>query len=163
MQHTAYIGLGANLGDAVHTVRLALQALHHLPDTAVVHSSALYRSAPVDASGDDYVNAVACLATSLTALELLRSLQQIENEHGRVRSYRNAPRTLDCDVLLFDQQHIRLPELTVPHPRMHLRAFVLVPLLEIAPDCVIPGLGRAADLLPQVANQSITALPIDIN
>ena len=126
--HTAYIGLGANLGDAPAALRAAIQALAALPGTQLLQCSALYRSAPVDATGPDFYNAVAALRTSLPPQELLAALQSIEAAARRERPYRNAPRTLDLDILLFDALAIDTPTLTVPHPRMHERAFVLLPL-----------------------------------
>jgi 2-amino-4-hydroxy-6-hydroxymethyldihydropteridine diphosphokinase len=133
---TAYVGVGANLGDAVIAVRDALEALRELPATTVVAQSSLYRTAPIDSTGPDYINAVAQLSTHLTAPDLLRELQRIENAAGRERPYRNAPRTLDLDLLLFGSARIDSADLQVPHPRMHERAFVLVPLAEIAPGLV---------------------------
>ena len=132
-----FVGLGANLGDAVATVQAAFDALGLLPQTNCVARSSLYRSAPVDAQGSDYINAVAQLRTGLSPLALLDALQAIEDRFGRERPYRNAPRTLDLDVLLYGQQRIVSPRLTVPHPRLHERAFVLVPLAEIAPDLAL--------------------------
>ena len=120
--------------------------------------SSLWRTAPVDSSGDDYINAVALIETSLDAHALLKSLQAIETAHGRERPYRNAPRTLDLDLLLYGDETIATLELSVPHPRMHERAFVLAPLCEIAPDALIPGRGPAADFLPCVADQAIARL-----
>ncbi|WP_312512949.1 2-amino-4-hydroxy-6-hydroxymethyldihydropteridine diphosphokinase [Massilia sp.] len=151
----AYVGVGANLGDARANVLDALARLAALPGGALLHTSGLYRTAPIDSSGDHYINAVACLETSLDAHALLGALQEIEQAHGRERPYRNAPRTLDLDLLLYGDEVIDTPTLSVPHPRMHERAFVLVPLYEIAPDAVIPGLGLARDFGPQVADQSI--------
>ena len=133
-----FVGLGANLGDAAATVREAFDALGALPQTTCVARSSLYRSAPVDAQGSDYINAVAQLRTGLSPLALLDALQAIEGRFGRERPYRNAPRTLDLDVLLYGQRRIVTPRLTVPHPRLHERAFVLVPLAEIAPDLALP-------------------------
>ena len=133
-----FVGLGANLGDAVATVRAALDALGALPQTTCVAHSSLYRSAPIDAQGSDYINAVAQLRTGLSPLALLDELQVIEDRFGRERPYRNAPRTLDLDLLLYGQQRIVTPRLTVPHPRLRERAFVLVPLAEIAPDLALP-------------------------
>jgi 2-amino-4-hydroxy-6-hydroxymethyldihydropteridine diphosphokinase len=133
-----FVGLGANLGDAVGTVRAAFEALDALPRTRCVARSALYRSAPVDAQGADYINAVAQLQTELSPAALLEELQAIEKRFGRERPYRNAPRTLDLDLLLYGQRRIATPPLTVPHPRLHERAFVLVPLAEIAPDLALP-------------------------
>jgi 2-amino-4-hydroxy-6-hydroxymethyldihydropteridine diphosphokinase len=133
-----FVGLGANLGDAVATVRAAFEALNALPGTHCVARSALYRSAPIDAQGADYINAVAQLQTRLSPVALLNELQAIEERFGRERPYRNAPRTLDLDLLLYGQRRIATPLLTVPHPRMHERSFVLVPLAEIAPDLAQP-------------------------
>nr|WP_233167678.1 2-amino-4-hydroxy-6-hydroxymethyldihydropteridine diphosphokinase [Xylophilus sp. ASV27] len=144
--------MGANLGDAAATVRGAFAALAALPQTRLLRHSSLYRSAPVDSSGPDYLNAVAAIATSLPPLALLQALQSIEQAAGRERPYRNAPRTLDLDLLLYGESRIDLPGLTVPHPRMEQRAFVLVPLAEIAPERV------PASLLAAVAGQAIARL-----
>jgi 2-amino-4-hydroxy-6-hydroxymethyldihydropteridine diphosphokinase len=133
---TAYVGVGANLGDPVAAVRVAIERLRELPVTTLAAQSSLYRTAPVDSSGPDYINAVAQLSTRLTAPELLRELQRIENAAGRERPFHNAPRTLDLDLLLFGSARIDSAELQVPHPRMWERAFVLVPLAEIAPQRV---------------------------
>lgn len=151
----ACIGLGANLGDARATVSAAAAELARLPDTVLRQVSQLYRSAPIDAGGPDFINAVALVDTALTADELLAALQGIEAHHGRERSHHNAPRTLDLDLLLYGDERIATPQLTVPHPRMHQRAFVLHPLADVVPDAVIPGLGPVADWLPQVADQRI--------
>lgn len=132
-----FVGLGANLGDAAATVRAAFDALNELPGTRCVARSSLYRSAPIDAQGADYINAVAQLQTKLVPEALLEALHAIEERFGRERPYRNAPRTLDLDLLLYGQRHIATPRLTVPHPRMHERAFVLAPLAEIAPDLAL--------------------------
>jgi 2-amino-4-hydroxy-6-hydroxymethyldihydropteridine diphosphokinase len=152
----AYIGIGANLGDASANVDDALRRLAALPHSRLLTSSGKYRTAPIDSSGDDYINAVACVDTTLGASELLAALHAIELAHGRERPYRNAPRTLDLDILLYGDQQIDLPSLHVPHPRMQERAFVLVPLLAIAPDIVIPGLGPAVHFLAAVADQGIS-------
>jgi 2-amino-4-hydroxy-6-hydroxymethyldihydropteridine diphosphokinase len=154
----AYIGIGANLGDARATVLQAIIRLMQLPQTQMGAQSGLFKTAPIDAQGDDYVNAVVELTTALDALELLHHLQEIELSFGRERSYRNAPRTLDLDVLLFGEQHIALEHLTVPHPRMSERAFVLLPLLQIAPSILIPGKGAASQFLQQVSGQPICRL-----
>jgi len=151
----AYIGIGANLGDASATVDDALARLAALADTRLVAQSSRYRSAPIDSSGDDYINAVAAIDTLLAAEALLVALHAIELAHGRERPYRNAPRTLDLDILLYGGERIALPHLAVPHPRMLERAFVLVPLLEIAPGIDIPGHGPASAFLPAVAGQAI--------
>lgn len=154
----AYIGIGANLGDARANVRDALARLDAYPGCRVVKASGCWRTAPIDSSGDDYINAVAAVDTGLDAHALLAALMDIEQAHGRERPYRNAPRTLDLDLLLYGDAVIDTPTLTVPHPRMHERAFVLAPLLEIAPDVAIPGRGPAADCLPGVADQAIVRL-----
>ncbi|MBV7543273.1 2-amino-4-hydroxy-6-hydroxymethyldihydropteridine diphosphokinase [Acidovorax sp. sic0104] len=135
----AYIGLGANLGDAPAALRGAVQAMEALPGAQVLQCSALYRSAPVDAAGPDFHNAVVALRSTLAPEELLAALQAIEATAGRERPYRNAPRTLDLDILLCGDLAISTPTLTVPHPRMRERAFVLVPLAEIAPGLVEPA------------------------
>ena len=146
---TAYVSLGSNLGDAQATVRQALHDLSRLPSSRVVARSRLYRTAPHQAAGPDFINAVARLETALTAMELLEALQALENAAGRERPYHHAPRTLDLDLLLYGQQRIDSPRLTVPHPRMRERAFVLVPLAEVAPHEV-----KLADLYA-VQDQSI--------
>lgn len=150
---TAYVGLGANLGDPQQALRAALDALTRLPQTRVLRSSRLWRSAPVDAGGPDYVNAVAEVETRLSAPELLAQLQAIEQAAGRKRQYRNAPRTLDLDLLLYGDARIDSATLTVPHPRMRERAFVLLPLQELAPARV-----DARDLAA-LAGQRIAPLP----
>lgn len=150
-----YIGIGANLGDARGQVQHAIVQLGKLPDTRLVAQSSLFCSAPVDAGGDDYVNAVVQLQTRLSAQELLTALQAIELAGGRERSYRNAPRTLDLDLLLYGEQILASDTLTVPHPRMTQRAFVLIPLLQIDPFIVIPGQGAAHQFVPSVADQAI--------
>ena len=133
---TAYVALGANLGDAALTVARAMDAIDELQGTRLTRRSSLYRTAPVDASGPDYINAVVEISTALTAPQLLEHLQALELAAGRERSYRNAPRTLDLDLLLYGDASLQSAALTVPHPRMLERAFVLVPLAEIAPQRV---------------------------
>lgn len=155
MNTLAWVGLGANLGDAARTLRAAAAALDTLPQTVLAALSSIYRSAPIDSKGPDYLNAVALLQTDLPAPALLAELQRIEREHGRERPYRNAPRTLDLDLLVYADQRIATPTLTVPHPRAHLRAFVLRPLAEIAPELELPGRGCVTDLLTRVADQRI--------
>ncbi|MFZ6846929.1 2-amino-4-hydroxy-6-hydroxymethyldihydropteridine diphosphokinase [Undibacterium sp. RuRC25W] len=154
----AYIGIGANLGNARDTVHEAIVRLSKIAGCQDVVASSLFSSAPIDSSGDDYVNAVAQLRTSLTAQALLEALQDIEHVFGRERPYRNAPRTLDLDVLLYGEEQINTSTLTVPHPRMTERAFVLLPLVQLAPEISIPGNGAASELLPQVENQIIFKL-----
>jgi 2-amino-4-hydroxy-6-hydroxymethyldihydropteridine diphosphokinase len=155
----AWIGIGANLGDARANVLDAIERLSRLPGARLVQASSLYRTAPIDSSGDDYVNAVAALDTTLDAHALLQALLAIEQAHGRERPYRNAPRTLDLDLLLYGDEVIDdAPTLIVPHPRMHERAFVLAPLAEVAPDLVIPGRGPVRPLLAAITDQGITKL-----
>ena len=154
----AFVGVGANLGDAQATVRAALQALGRLPGTQCIACSSLYRSAPVEATGPDFINAVAELHSTLPALALLRELQAIEQAFGRERSVRNAPRTLDLDLLLYGEQVMHSETLTLPHPRLHLRAFVLRPLAEIDPALLLPGLGGLGPWLQLVSDQAIERL-----
>ncbi len=157
---TAYVALGANLGEAGAAVRQAMEDLDRLPLTRVTQRSSLYKTAPITSDGDvesqaavpDYINAVVALETGLVAPMLLQQLQQLEQEAGRERPYRNAPRTLDLDLLLYGSASIASARLTVPHPRMALRAFVLVPLAEIAPTLV------SAEQLRAVADQAIERL-----
>ncbi|MEY4099647.1 MAG: hypothetical protein RL300_818 [Pseudomonadota bacterium] len=148
----AYIALGANLGDAQQAVLAAIQQLAGLPETRLLARSSLYRTAPFEASGPDFINAVLALATRLNAPALLLKLQRLEAGAGRQRTYRNAPRPLDLDILLYGDASISSPVLQVPHPRMWERAFVLVPLAEIAPEQV----SRAQ--LGAVASQKIERL-----
>ena len=150
-----FVGLGANLGDARAAVLVACEQLAALRGSRLVARSSLYRSAPVDAQGPDFCNAVAELRTSLDPQVLLQLLLAIEHQHGRQRPYRNAARTLDLDLLMYGQQQVDLPELTLPHPRMHQRAFVLLPLLELAPDVVHPRLGPIAALAADLTQQRI--------
>ncbi len=149
---TAYVGLGANLGAAARAVSAAIEAIGRLPHTVVTGRSSLYRSAPVDASGPEYINAVVEVRTSLAAPRLLSELQAIELAAGRERPYRNAPRTLDLDLLLYGAGRIDSAVLTLPHPRMAQRAFVLLPLAEIAPQRV------SAFALAAVASQVIARI-----
>ena len=155
----AYIALGANLDDPIAQVCAGAQALGHLPRTRRLGCSSLYRSTPVgDANQPDFINAVCALDTALAARELLQALLAIEHDHGRVRERIGGPRTLDLDLLLYGQSRIDEPGLTVPHPRLHARAFVLYPLHEIAPDLVILGRGPVAGLLSGCAGQKIERL-----
>jgi 2-amino-4-hydroxy-6-hydroxymethyldihydropteridine diphosphokinase len=156
---TAYVALGANLGDPKATVLAAFAALANLPESRVARCSSLYRTAPVGILDQpDFINAVALLETSLTPDSLLDALLDIEARFGRIRRERNGPRTLDLDLLLYDDIELDLPRLTLPHPRLHLRAFVLLPLAEVAPDLAIPRRGSLAAWLPAVANQGIVRL-----
>lgn len=157
--HTrAYVALGANLGEPARAVQEALERLGKLPGTALTAHSSLYRTAPLNSSGPDYINAVAEIDTALTAPELLAHLQALELAAGRERPYPNAPRTLDLDLLLYGSGRIDSARLQVPHPRMNDRAFVLVPLAELAPHLVPPerlrrvgdqGLVRLVNLPPR--------------
>ena len=142
---TACVALGANLGDAAQTLHHALQVLGQTPQVLLLKASSLYRTAPIDSSGPDYFNAVAQVATQLSAPALLAVLQGIEQLFGRERPYFNAPRTLDLDLLLYGSARIDSPTLTVPHPRMWSRAFVLVPLAELVPELVSAAALRAVE------------------
>jgi len=154
--NTAYVALGANIGDPTATVLAAFAALANLPDSRVVHTSSLYRTAPLGLKNQpDFINAVALLETGLAPEELLDALLDLETRFGRVRRGRNGPRTLDLDLLLYNDLELALPRLALPHPRLHLRAFVLQPLAEITPGLAIPGRGSVAAWLPAVASQSI--------
>jgi 2-amino-4-hydroxy-6-hydroxymethyldihydropteridine diphosphokinase len=156
---TAYIGIGSNLGQSAARVRDAFDALDTLPGTRLVRRSSLYRSEPQGFRDQpDFVNAVAELDTTREAALLLAGLQAIEEHAGRQRSFRNAPRTLDLDLLLFGTARIAQPGLEVPHPRMHERAFVLVPLLELAPQLSIPGIGPARECLARITGQTVEKL-----
>jgi len=152
----AYVGMGANLGDPRAQLRAAWDALGRIPDTHVIARSSLYRSAPIGyADQPAFLNCVAKLETALPAQSLLAQLQRIERNLGRVRSFPNAPRSIDLDLLLYGTQTLDAPDLTLPHPRMHERAFVLVPLLELDPGAMIPGRGKAAELLRSCADQPV--------
>jgi 2-amino-4-hydroxy-6-hydroxymethyldihydropteridine diphosphokinase len=154
----AFVGVGANLGFARDAVLNALADLARLPQTEFVMASALYRSAPIDSSGPDFINAVAEIETSLSATDLLAHLWSLELQAGRVRTERNAPRTLDLDLLLYGETIMNTPELTLPHKAISERAFVLKPLLELVPDIEIPGHGPASALLEHVLDQDIERL-----
>jgi 2-amino-4-hydroxy-6-hydroxymethyldihydropteridine diphosphokinase len=151
----SYIGIGANLGNAHDTVQQAISRIGGLDRTKLTAQSSLFRTAPINAGGDDYINAVVRIDTQLSALELLQALQAIEQDFGRERPYQNAPRTLDLDLLLYGKQQTDSDLLTVPHPRMTQRAFVLIPLLQIDPFITIPGRGAAHGFVPEVAGQTI--------
>jgi len=156
---TAFIALGSNLDCPERQVLDGFRELASLPETRVVSASSLYRSAPVGyLDQPDFVNAVARIETGLAPRALLEALLAIEHRHGRVRAFLNAPRVLDLDIALYGDLVIHEPGLTIPHPRMHERAFVIVPLVEIAPDCMVPGRGRARDLLSAVDAASVVKL-----
>lgn len=159
-RHRAYIGLGANLADPTRQIRTAIQELAQLPQTTMCRHSGLYTSKPAGhADQPDYINAVAELDTQLPPRGLLDALLEIERRHGRERTFRNSPRTLDLDLLLYDQLRVDEPGLHIPHPRMHERAFVLLPLLEIASGAVLPGHGRVADILERIDRNAASKLP----
>ncbi len=154
----AYVGLGANLGLPIEALRQALVSLRSLPETRLEAVSSPYRTAPLEASGPDFINAVAALRTHLAPEVLLRHLLSIEQAHGRERPYRNAPRTLDLDLLLYGDSVLNTPSLILPHPRLHQRQFVLVPLLELNPQLSIVGLGALRDLSNALPDQPIERL-----
>jgi 2-amino-4-hydroxy-6-hydroxymethyldihydropteridine diphosphokinase len=157
-QSVVYVGLGANLGDTQMALAGAWSELQQLPGTSDHRCSSWFRSAPVDATGPDYLNAVACFSTSMSPHALLSELQRIELLYGRERGWRNAPRTLDLDLLLHGQATLGSPALTIPHPRLHERAFVLLPLAELDPKLFVPGRGPVSELLPAVSTQRIERL-----
>lgn len=157
--HIAYVALGANLNNPTEQIETAIQELDHLPGTQMTERSGLYASQAAGyADQPDYVNAVVQLQTWLSPRDLLDSLLDIEHRHGRERSFRNAPRTLDLDILLYDALRVDQPGLHIPHPRMHERAFVLLPLAEIAPDIILPGHGTLIDTLAGLVRDSVRLL-----
>jgi 2-amino-4-hydroxy-6-hydroxymethyldihydropteridine diphosphokinase len=152
----AYVGLGSNIGEPRRQLDAAIEQLKKLPGTDFVLASGFYKSAPQGyLDQPDFLNAVARLDTLLSAEQLLENLQKIEQRQGRERSFAGAPRTLDLDLLLYGSQRIDSPRLTVPHPRMHERAFVLEPLIELAPEIAIPGRGAARELLAACRDQKV--------
>ncbi|HEV3423224.1 MAG TPA: 2-amino-4-hydroxy-6-hydroxymethyldihydropteridine diphosphokinase [Paraburkholderia sp.] len=151
----AYLGLGANLGDARQTLKDAVVCLAQQHTITVLAKSSVYRTAPIDAGGDDYFNCVVKLETTLPVRHLLALCHKIELHFGRERPFRNAPRTLDLDILLYGDEIIDEPDLTVPHPRLTERAFALVPMVEIDPVLTIPQHGRADALLAAITDQRI--------
>lgn len=153
----ACVGLGSNLGDSLNLLVQAKNRLAQHPAIEITRCSSVYRSEPVDAAGPDFLNAVLLLSTSLSAHQLLDVLQSIEAEFGRERPYRNAPRTLDLDLLLFGNEQINDQRLTVPHPRINERAFVLCPLAEVAPELSIDTGPLASQRLQRVYDASIFA------
>ncbi|MGB7989384.1 MAG: 2-amino-4-hydroxy-6-hydroxymethyldihydropteridine diphosphokinase [Candidatus Methylophosphatis roskildensis] len=158
-EQRAFVGLGSNLRSPERQILLAFDELARLPESRLAGRSSLYKTAPVGyADQPDFVNAVAELWTRLSAMNLLDALLEIEQRHGRVRETPNGPRTLDLDVLLFGDHQVRSEGLHVPHPRAHERAFVLHPLIELAPDVAIPGRGPAKDWLAQCADQPISRI-----
>jgi 2-amino-4-hydroxy-6-hydroxymethyldihydropteridine diphosphokinase len=158
-QHIVFIGLGSNLEEPREQLRRAFVDLDKLPHTRLLNHSSLYQSAPIGyLDQPNFVNAVAQLSTALTPQALLQGLLQIEHLHGRERTFLNAPRTLDLDLLLYGDVQLHEHGLTIPHPQMHLRAFVLQPLLEIAPDCIIPAAGPAIHALQACNDQMLERL-----
>ncbi|HZM48076.1 MAG TPA: 2-amino-4-hydroxy-6-hydroxymethyldihydropteridine diphosphokinase [Burkholderiales bacterium] len=156
---TAFVALGSNLDDPVAQIRSGLSSVAALPQTRLARTSSLYRNPPVGfLDQPEFVNAVAMIETALAPHELLERLLGIERAHGRARTVPNGPRTLDLDLALYGDRTIREPDLIVPHPRLAERAFVLVPILEIAPDAVVPGVGRVADLVKTVDTSGMVRL-----
>ena len=154
----AFIGFGGNLGDSRQLITDAIVCLAQRCELQILAKSCFYQSAPVDAAGGDYINAVIEIETELSPYGLLHVCQAVEQEFGRERPYANAPRTLDLDILSFEGVSQTDTELTLPHPRIIERSFVLLPLLEIAPDFFLPNIGDLKTYLPQVANQRIEKL-----
>lgn len=153
-KHIAYLGVGANLGDARATVEQIPNRLIS-PEIQILAASSIYRSKPIQASGPDFYNSVIKIGTCLKPETLLEKVLGLEQTEGRVRAYKNAPRTLDIDLLLYDDLIVNQSHLTLPHPRLHQRAFVLQPLLELTPDINLPGLGLAKKFLLQCSDQII--------
>lgn len=161
MMHQAFVALGSNLQNPAYQVEQALASLSELPHTQLISRSSLYRTAPVDCPSEagitvpDFINAVAEIKTALAPQDLLLALHAIENEAGRERPYINAPRVLDCDLLLYDDFVIESDTLRIPHPRMHTRGFVLLPLFEIAPQLSMPNHGKIASLITPELSKDI--------
>ncbi|WP_047541326.1 2-amino-4-hydroxy-6-hydroxymethyldihydropteridine diphosphokinase [Methylotenera versatilis] len=157
--HIAYIALGSNLQNPVMQVKQAFIALSQLTNSSLIQVSSLYQSEPVGYENQpDFINAAAEISTTLSPDELLDALLTIENQAGRERPFANAPRILDCDLLCYDNVEMQSHKLTLPHPRMHLRGFVLLPLAEIAPDLSIPNHGNVVKLAQKHLNQGIQKL-----
>jgi 2-amino-4-hydroxy-6-hydroxymethyldihydropteridine diphosphokinase len=155
----AYIAFGSNLDNPERQLRAALRAVDNLPGTRLLRASSFYRSAPVGYTEQpDFVNAVAAIETTLAPRALLDALLGLEREQGRVRELPNGPRTLDLDIALYGDERVDEAGLTIPHPRLHERAFVVVPLLEIAPDAVVPGRGALRTLAAGIDEQSVARL-----
>jgi len=157
---TVFVALGSNLDDPPAQIRRALQSLAAMPETRLVSRSSLYRNPPVGyLNQPEFVNAVARIETRLAPRDLLGHLLAIERAYCRARDFPHGPRTLDLDILLYGERTVHEPELTIPHPRMVERAFVLVPLAEIAPETVVPGAGRSADLAAKLDASGLVKLP----
>jgi len=156
----AYIGLGSNMESPIRHITTAIKSLGEIPSTRIINASSLYKSKPIGPQNqDDYINAVVQIETELEPTELLNSLQAIENEHGRVRTKHWGSRTLDLDILMFGHEIIQNIRLTVPHPEIANRSFVLVPLAEINSTCAIPKKGLVSDLLLRVDKRGLEILP----
>jgi 2-amino-4-hydroxy-6-hydroxymethyldihydropteridine diphosphokinase len=159
MSVRAFVALGSNLQDPAAQVTRAFDELAALPATRLVKRSSLYRTAPVSYDNQpDFINAAAEVETDLDPLSLLRALLALETSHGRERPFPNAPRVLDLDLLFYDELVMQTPELTLPHPRLHERGFVLFPLAEIAPGLEIPGKGSVSDLVLNCPDQGVERL-----
>ena len=157
---TAFVALGSNLGDPVAQIRSALSTLASMLETRLVQHSSFYRNPPVGyLDQPEFVNAVAEIRTRLAPRDLLDQVLALERNQGRTRDFANAPRTIDLDILLYGGHVVNEPGLTIPHPRMLERAFVLVPLAEIAPDAVVPGVGRVSGLAKRVDSSGLVKLP----
>jgi 2-amino-4-hydroxy-6-hydroxymethyldihydropteridine diphosphokinase len=161
MMKQAFVALGSNLENPKEQVQKAFIALSHLPGTRLVKKSSLYQTAPLDCidTAPDFINAVAELETGLPPETLLDAILEIENSAGRERPYINAPRVLDCDLLLYGNMVLNTRKLTLPHPRMHTRGFVLLPLFEIAPHLILPNHGKIAQLITPDLSLGIKKLP----
>lgn len=155
----AFIGFGGNIGDTRQLITDAIVCLAQRSELHILAKSCFYQSAPVEALGGDYINAVIEIETQLTPYGLLHVCQAIEQEFGRERPYANAPRTLDLDILFYEGVTQNETELMLPHPKIIERSFVLLPLLEIAPDFFLPNFGQLKAYLPKVAHQRIEKLP----
>lgn len=156
--HHAYIGLGSNLEDPLQVVQDAIVCLAQNPCIEILKRSSLYKTAPHQAKGEDYINAVIAVKTCYQALDLLGELQRVEYIFGRERPYHNAPRILDLDLLSYGEMSMQTEELTIPHPRLHERAFVLHPFLELEPEADIPNLGALKNYLSNVEGQAVQKL-----
>ena len=157
----AFIALGSNLENPIQQIQSAFLALENMPQTQLIKKSSLYKTAPIGyEEGElekipDFINAVAEVSTDLSPLDLLQAIFAIENQAGRVRPYPNAPRVLDCDLLLYGDTTMQTNALTLPHPRMQSRGFVLLPLFEIAPQLNIPNHGKIASLMTDAIKQGV--------
>jgi 2-amino-4-hydroxy-6-hydroxymethyldihydropteridine diphosphokinase len=165
----AFVALGSNLKEPIKQVNNAIVALSALPNTTLIKASSLYQTAPVGYTDDelakvpDFINAVAALETTLKPVELLDAILAIEDKAGRLRPYRNAPRVLDCDLLMHDDVVIETKKLTLPHPRMHLRGFVLLPLIEVAPALFIPNHGKITSFITPEITEGVIKLNANQN